>query len=782
MSDKKDFFISYKSVDKEHALWIDKILRQEGFSTIIQANDFEAGNFLVNNIDKALINSKRLIVVLTKAYVEDKMYCNMEWQTALRNYRYDDRAIIPVKMDDVKPTGLLGGISYISIYNKKGSEREKTLIDGIKGKGIENEPIISQEKPCQSIYLPHSRNPYFTGRAEILNLIRENFQNGNTLSRVQAIRGLGGVGKTSIALEYAYAHRKEYKIVWWVNAENSDTVLSSYRKFCSEQGLISENDKDDVVLRQMEYWFLNNENWFFVYDNADAADYASWLEEHLPKERNGHVLITTRSYNFIKSKIIDLKIFNETESVSFFKTRTDKSGEEYSDDSAKELAKLLQYLPLALEQAAAYITETPGVAYNDYIDLYKQYGIKIFNEQNNLVDYTSTIAITWKISMSKITNESTLQMFNMCAYLAPDAIPVNMFVRGNKNLPESLQTEIINDIQRNGIIADLVRYSLLSSEGMAKDEKRQLYMHRLLQEVVQKDFGTDYRWLVHCLDLMHDIIEWKEHIKESVDSFKQEASHAISVAEKSSAVFSENYEKINNVAKIFLVVSRFYAKLSYLSLSLSCINKGIEIIEQICLKEHSAYNNLIPAYSHRGIVYNLMADYDKAIEEHSKSIDIGKNLLAKNELIFEDALAITYMNRGISYENLKKHDNALQDKNIAIDMLERLHKEGKLNNENDLALVYMNRAATYEAMEKYKESLADYTKSIEIWEQMKREGKIINESDLAMVYANKGITNSKVFVEKNGDSLSKAGKATYNKMAAMAQLNYRKKQLNGGKK
>ena len=93
------------------------------------------------------------------------------------------------------------------------------------------------------------------------------------------------------------------------------------------------------------------------------------------------MLITTRSYFFPKSVTINIDIFNDAEAVSFVKKRTQKTGEGFSDELAKELAERLQYLPLALEQAAAYIEQTPGVTYQDYIKLIEKYGVDVFQKK-----------------------------------------------------------------------------------------------------------------------------------------------------------------------------------------------------------------------------------------------------------------------------------------------------------------------------------------------------------------------------------------------------------------
>jgi len=388
MDEKKDFFISYTSVDEQQALWIDKTLKKAGYTTIIQACDYKPGETFTGNMHKGLQNSERLIAVLSDDYFKSAM-CNKEWESAFYNYRDIDRAIIPVRISNIDPTGLFRTIKYIDLYSAKENEWEKVLIAGIEGTPIINDIIRPGKKwegkegdlPLNN--LPHSKNPYFTGRAEKLDLIYTNFKNGDAISLVQAISGLGGVGKSSLALEYAYKHSHEYAdAVWWVNAENPTTAIAAYRAFALKKEIIKQEAKTDEVIEAMQYWFNKEKSWLFIFDNADADDFNKWFEPFLPKNNIGHVLITTQSNFFPKSTSINLNVFSEEESVSFLKKRTRKSGDEYSDDSAKVLAERLQYLPLALEQAAAYIAETPNVTYKDYVDLIAKYGVDTFQKKN----------------------------------------------------------------------------------------------------------------------------------------------------------------------------------------------------------------------------------------------------------------------------------------------------------------------------------------------------------------------------------------------------------------
>ncbi|MDR0312497.1 MAG: toll/interleukin-1 receptor domain-containing protein [Treponema sp.] len=444
MGAKKDFFISYTGKDVTWATWIAWTLEDAGYKTIIQAWDFNIGDNFVDKMDAALKNSERFLAVLSEKYLNSP-YCRAEWVAAFAKDRnLEKAAFIPVRIEDVIPSGIFSDIAYIDLFGLDEDSSIKNLLNGVDLSGARNisgrpgtmKPRFPGDMPLNN--LPHSRNPYFTGRDEKLNATYANFQSGDRVSFTQAVTGLGGVGKTAIALEYAYRYSHEYETIWWVNVETSANALNYYRDFAFEKRIITNDAKADEIIDAMKQWFNNNEKWLFIYNNADSDDFDKWLGAYMPQSSKGHVLVTTRSSNFPRSKSIDIIVFNETESVTFLKDRTQKIGEAYSDELAKTLAKRLQCLPLALEQAAAYIVETPKVTYNDYINLLGEYGAETFEQENYLVDYASIISKTWNISMQKITNEGARQMFNMCAYLAPDKIPVNMFVRGSKVLPKPL--------------------------------------------------------------------------------------------------------------------------------------------------------------------------------------------------------------------------------------------------------------------------------------------------------------------------------------------------------
>jgi hypothetical protein len=393
---QSDFFISYTKNDEEWAVWIDTTLQKAGHSTILQACDYG----MEDKIEFALRNTECFIAVLSKEYY-DSRYCLQAWTPAFRKDTANRQNInepkkplfIPLKITDFKlDDSLLSPRNYVPLYeyNKGDIEAQKLILDAIKPRPfarpveLTNKPDFADKKDVIN-NLPRARDSYFTGRMEILDSIHKNLNSNSMVSLIQSDGGFMGIGKTAIAFEYAYTHENEYETIWWVNAESPSATLETYKKLALHKHIVSEDAKERDIIEAMKSWFNNHEEWLFIFDNAKTKDF-SWLEAYLPQtfkpNKKTHILITTRNGFFSKCKsLIDVPPFSETEAVSYLKKRTDKSGADYSDDSARMLAKHLRYIPLALEQAAIYIVQMPGVSYQDCIALIEKYGTDVFKEQ-----------------------------------------------------------------------------------------------------------------------------------------------------------------------------------------------------------------------------------------------------------------------------------------------------------------------------------------------------------------------------------------------------------------
>jgi DNA-binding XRE family transcriptional regulator len=146
--------------------------------------------------------------------------------------------------------------------------------------------------PLPAWHLPYLRNPYFTGREDVLQQLHDTLSasKATALTQRQAISGLGGVGKTQIAVEYAYRYRDTYQGVFWVHAATRQDIIASFLGF-AESFRLSELGEQDMILAAVKQWFATHDKWLLIFDNADDL---TLVEEFLPTNDRGYILLTTR--------------------------------------------------------------------------------------------------------------------------------------------------------------------------------------------------------------------------------------------------------------------------------------------------------------------------------------------------------------------------------------------------------------------------------------------------------------------------------------------------------
>ncbi len=330
------------------------------------------------------------------------------------------------------------------------------------------------------------RNMYFTGRDNLLATMDKNFRQKKVIKICQNLSGLGGIGKTQLAIEYAYRYGGNYcDAVWFVESENVTSVYNSFYKFVKQFNIfLPDNPNVEELQKSIKEWLSKHNDWLLIFDNLEFYDD---IHNYLPNPLNGHCIITTRKAHLPFCSLVEVKEFNLEEAVLFLKNRIPNYGENgdmcYDDFEAKApiLAERLGYLPLALEQAGAYIS-CVKCSFSKYLELLEQFGLNVFTESEKYSKpqlYEKVVTTTWKISFNNIINLSAKQLFNLCAYLAPDNIPVNLFIETRHNLPSPLREDIANELCKNRIVTELREYSLTSGNA------EYISIHRLVQEVVR---------------------------------------------------------------------------------------------------------------------------------------------------------------------------------------------------------------------------------------------------------------------------------------------------------
>jgi len=346
---------------------------------------------------------------------------------------------------------------------------------------IRNSSDSPQSPNLLSHQLPFSRNTHFSGREAWLTQLHEALCNRqNDIVNTYAIIGLGGVGKTQLALEYCYRHLADYNLIYWLSAADSANLDQSmaemaYRLGVAQRGVVEQNIAVHAALRWLE---LTKSRWLLIFDNANAIQ-PQELHVYLPKLGNGTCLITTRNTIWEQSNHLPLDVFLPDEATQFLLTRTRLTNE----SDAVKLAQTLGYLPLALEHAAAYIA-TRNKSFASYINLFQQRRDALWKRAQSKRDYDKTITATWELAFAqtKSTTGAT-DLLNLCCFLASDGIPITLLTNLVDVLPEELAYCVQDELNFDDAIAALRQFSLLSFDGTS------LFVHRMVQAVGRDRMG-----------------------------------------------------------------------------------------------------------------------------------------------------------------------------------------------------------------------------------------------------------------------------------------------------
>ena len=525
----RDFFISYTQPDRAWAEWLAWELEEGGSTTLLQAWDMPAGTAFVHVMDQAVRHTRHTMLVLSPAYLRSPMG-EAEWRPGfVADPSGQDRRLLPVRVEQCEPSGLLADRVWIDLVGldeaaarAKLSEEVASALRGHarpstrpRFPAARTPTRQASDRPRFPTALPpvwnvpYRRNPAFSGRRELIDRLAEQL-GGGSAAVPQALQGGGGIGKTALAVEYAYRYRSAFDTVWWVRAQEPATLVSDYADLATALGL-SATDQTDLQLMSLAVrrWLEEHDRWLLVFDNAEAPDTATGLEapltrlaDLLPLVPQGQLLLTTRDASWDRYvTLAELEVFSPDEAVTFLR---DRSG---SNDaaSAARIADLLGLLPLALEQAGAYLRET-RLSLASYLDRLRQYpALTLARGRPRDRDPADTVATTWQVSLERVRpTPGAVELLEVCVFMGPEEIPRELF--GRRADPTSgVLDELADDpFMLDDAIAALHRF------GLAKAGERGLTVHRLLQQVVRHEFdpavsaarvGTAVRLLQNALPL-----------------------------------------------------------------------------------------------------------------------------------------------------------------------------------------------------------------------------------------------------------------------------------------
>jgi tetratricopeptide (TPR) repeat protein len=496
-------------------------LHRQGYISEWHDRHILAGTDWAQEIDDHLNSAPLILLLISPSFIASGYCYSKEMKRALERHQAGEARVIPIILRPTDRSGTPFAVLQFLPTNGKAittwpnrDEAWLAVANGIR-KVIEDltSSATSTQSQGQPLWnVPYPRNPLFTGREQILERLAETLKTdeATALHQPQAISGLGGIGKTQTAIEYAYRSRSKYQAVLWARADKCENLMQDYVAFASLMGLPEQHQQDQPrIVEAVKRWLREHQGWLLILDNADDLGIVS---DFLPGTDTGHVLLTTRARTMGRlAKRIELDRMEEAEGSLFLLRRVgvldaDASLDKASSQDQKHAQAIVQVmdgLPLALDQAGAYIDET-GCGLAGYLTRYQQHRKDLLKARGEYTsDHPEPVATTWSLSFVNVerANPAAADLLRFYAFLAPDAIPEEIMTEGSDELTSELQPLATDRYLLDAAIKQLFLYSLIERDA----EQKLLSMHRLVQEVLKDAMSEEVQR------------EWVERVVRAVD-------------------------------------------------------------------------------------------------------------------------------------------------------------------------------------------------------------------------------------------------------------------------
>ena len=486
-------YLSYVPEDRMWADWIEAVLTRAGFrvlprSTVTTAGgDGDVRGSL--QAERELQAAPRAVAVLSSAYLHSPD-ARAIWKTLSSADAADThRQLIPVRISEVRITEPFNEHPAVNLARMDAPQATAKLLWALDrpvqppagtGKSAEEPRFPGAIPPIWNV---PARNADFTGRGATLELLRDKLAGGGRAVVVaQALYGLGGVGKTQLALEYAHRFMADYDLVWWVPSERAEETSGALADLARKMGLkVSDNVAEAAEAALEELRRDTTPHWLLIFDNADDP---KQLEPYLPTG-SGHVLITSRNQAWTHSaEPLEVDVFTRDESVGHLLRHVP----DLDVADAKRVADALGHLPLAVEQASAWLEQT-GMPARVYVEQLTTQSTRIL-ALNQPTDYPMPVVATWNLSFDRLKQRSpaAVRLLQLCAFFS--AGPISMDLLYSDEMNESLlpfDETLSEKLMLGRVIRDISRFALVKVDQGSNS----LQIHRLVQAVIRSQMTDE---------------------------------------------------------------------------------------------------------------------------------------------------------------------------------------------------------------------------------------------------------------------------------------------------
>ncbi|HUJ06091.1 MAG TPA: FxSxx-COOH system tetratricopeptide repeat protein [Streptosporangiaceae bacterium] len=482
-------FLSYVPEDRIWADWIQKVLTARSVTVTLHNATTPQTEEEVATTARDLDAAARTVAVLSAAYLHSKSATDGWDGLAAANAPGGLGQLLAVRVDDVRLTQPFADLSPIDLAGLDAERATGALTRALGLPALSPQPGqagAEQRYPGTSptIWSVPARNIDFTGRGSLLELLRDQLVRGGTAVVVaQALYGMGGVGKTQLALEYAHRFKADYDLVWWIPAEGGSQISQSLAELSSRLGFHVGDNVGDAVREALDALRRRDtgHRWLLVFDNADDP---KDLQPFLPSGP-GDILITSRNHAWNQlAEPLEVDVFTREESIAHLLLHVPKLDPVDADHVANSLGDL----PLAIEQAAAWLRETgiPAAAYAQQLDT--EYARVMSLSQPR--DYPVPAAVTWNMSLERLKERSpaAIRLLELLTFFAPGEISLELLY--NDEMIQALRPfdeTLVERIVLGRVIKEASRYALVRVDQASNS----IHIHRLVQAVVRAAMSED---------------------------------------------------------------------------------------------------------------------------------------------------------------------------------------------------------------------------------------------------------------------------------------------------
>ena len=374
------------------------------------------------------------------------------------------------------------------------------------------------------------------GREELLTQLGARLSGGDDpVPRTVVLCGLGGAGKTSVAVEYAHRHLAEVGVAWQFAAADATVLAAGFAELAAQLGARGLADARDPVASVHAVLARFPAPWLLVFDNAPSR---ASVQAFLPPTGRGRVLITSRDQTWPPGQALEVPVLDQQVAAGFLANRTgDTNGQ-----AAWDLAGELGGLPLALEQAAAYI-QASGGSLAGYLSSFRQRRADMLG-RGEPIGYPATVATTWRLAFGELERSapSAVGLLQLLACCAPEAVPLPLLFQRRPGLAEERGVEVSatlvplleDPLVISDAVAALRRYSLVTLAGGGS-----VSVHRLVQAVTVDQMPADMadEWRQVAADLIEAAIPDDAERPETWPVFEALLPHAqVALADDSDGI------------------------------------------------------------------------------------------------------------------------------------------------------------------------------------------------------------------------------------------------------